>query len=146
MARKPSNHTSDDSDSKIETMTPRTQLIERVRSACSDLPEVEERPSHGAPTFFVRGKKSFLMLWADGHHDHDFPHLWCAATEGVQGQLVGSDPERFFRPPYVGHRGWVGIRLDRGFGDDELLEWAEDAYRAIAPATLVRKLDASAAE
>jgi hypothetical protein len=61
---------------------------------------------------------------------------------------VGSaaDPERFFKPPYVGHRGWVGIRLDRGFEDDELLEWAEDAYRAVAPPSLARTLDESARE
>jgi hypothetical protein len=117
------------------------QLVERVRAACADLPDVEERLSHGAPTFFVRGKKSFVTLWADGHHDHDFPHLWAAAGEGVQGEMVAADPERFVRPPYVGHRGWLGIRLDRGFDDDELLEWCEDAFRAVAPAALVRRID-----
>jgi hypothetical protein len=118
------------------------RIVERVRTACAHLPEIEERLSHGTPTFFIRGKKSFLMIWADGHHDHAFPHLWCAAAEGVQGDLVSSDPQRFFRPPYVGHRGWLGIRLDRGFDNDELREWSEDAYRAIAPSTLVRQLDA----
>jgi hypothetical protein len=118
-------------------------LVERVRAACRELPEVEERPSHGAPTFFVRGKKTFVSLWADGHHDNDFAHLWCAAAEGVQGELIAAEPDRFFRPPYVGHRGWLGIRLDRPFGDDELREWCEDAYRIVAPASLVRRLDES---
>ena len=117
-------------------------FVDRVRAACRELPEIEERPSHSAPTFFVRGKKSFVSVWADGHHDNHFPHLWCAAAEGVQGELIAAEPDRFFRPPYVGHRGWVGVRLDRPFGDDELREWCEDAFRAIAPAALVRRLDA----
>jgi hypothetical protein len=113
-----------------------------VRRACLSLPEVEERPSHGAPTFFVRGKKSFVTVWTDGHHDDDFPHLWCAAPGGVQEELVRGQPERFFRPPYVGHRGWIGVRLDRGVDDAELAELCEDAYRATAPKTLVDRLDA----
>ncbi|MGB6615583.1 MAG: MmcQ/YjbR family DNA-binding protein, partial [Trebonia sp.] len=57
-------------------------LAERLRAICLALPEVNERPSHGAPAFFVRDKKSFLQLWASGHHDDDFPHLWCAAAPG----------------------------------------------------------------
>jgi len=116
-------------------------LLERVRAACAPLPEVEDRLSHGSPGFFVRGRKSFAQLWNRGHHDDDFPHLWVAAADGVQGELIGSDPETFFRPPYVGHRGWVGVRLDRGLGDDELAELLEDAYRVVAPVTLVRALD-----
>jgi hypothetical protein len=116
-------------------------LLQRFRRACERLPEVEERPSHSAPTFFVRGKKSFAMLWADGHHDDHFPHLWLAAAPGVQGELIAADPEQFFRPPYVGHRGWVGVRLDRGMDDAELRELCEDAFRAVAPKTLTRQLD-----
>jgi hypothetical protein len=125
----------------VTTVPAPDELVDRVRAACADLPEVEERPSHSAPTFFVRGKKSFVSVWPDGHHDNDFPHLWCAAAEGVQSALIAEDSDRFFRPPYVGHRGWLGIRLDREFDDDELLEWCEDAYRVIAPATLVHQLD-----
>jgi hypothetical protein len=116
-------------------------LLATFRAACERLPEVEERPSHGAPTYFVRGKKSFAMLWAQGHHDDDFPHLWCAAAPGVQAELIASDPRQFFRPPYVGHRGWVGVRLDRGIDDGELREICEDAFRAVAPKTLIRELD-----
>ena len=100
-----------------------------------------ERPSHSAPTFFVRDKKTFVMAWVDGHHDHHFPHLWCAAPPGAQEALVGSEPDRFFRPPYVGHRGWVGVRLDVAVDWDEIQEICEDAYRTIAPKTLVAKLD-----
>lgn len=116
--------------------------MRRVRVACARLPEVEERLSHGAPTFFVRGKKSFVCAWVEGHHDVRFPHLWCAAADGVQGELVASDPDTYFRPPYVGHRGWVGVRLDKGMGDDELRELCEDAFRHVAPSSLVAPLDA----
>jgi hypothetical protein len=122
-------------------MTSAKRIVERVRAACSTLPEVEERLSHGAPTFFVRGRKSFVSVMAEGHHDDDFPHLWCAAPPGAQAELVAGDPATFFRPPYVGHRGWLGVRLDRGIDDAELRELCHEAYRAVAPRTLVKLLD-----
>ena len=114
-------------------------IDERVRQICLRLPGVEERPSHGSPAYFVR--KQFVMAWTHGHHDHDFPHLWCAAAPGVQEELVASAPERFFRPPYVGHRGWVGVRLDGGVDWGEVAELCEDAYRVVAPKRLVVVLD-----
>jgi hypothetical protein len=104
---------------------------------------VTERPSHSAPTFFVRDKASFVTLWADGHHDNEFPHLWCAAPAGAQEELVETEPERFFRPPYVGHRGWLGVRLDRGVDWDEIAAICRDAYRVVAPKTLAAQLDAT---
>ena len=118
--------------------------VERVRAACLALPEVTERLSHGAPTWFVRGRRTFVQAWPDGHHDDDFPHLWCAAPPGAQEELVGAGPERFFRPPYVGGRGWVGMRLDVDVDDAELAALCQDAYRCVAPATLVRRLDGPA--
>jgi hypothetical protein len=110
-----------------------------VRSICLALPEVTERQSHGSPAFFV--KKQFVMLWPAGHHDHVFPHLWCAAPPGAQDVLVGGAPERIFRPPYVGHRGWLGVHLDGHVQWDEIADLCEDAYRTVAPATLVWRLD-----
>jgi hypothetical protein len=118
-------------------------VIDVIRAICSALPEVEERPSHGAPTFFVRGKKSFVTAWIDGHHDHTFPHLWTAAPPGAQEELVEREPDRFFRPPYVGHRGWLGVRLDRDIDPDELAAICREAYRTVAPKTLVARLDSS---
>ncbi len=103
-----------------------------------------ERPSHSAPTFFVRDRKAFVNAWIDGHHDHTFPHLWCAAGPGVQESLVADDPERFFRPPYVGHRGWIGVRLDGPVDWDRIADLCEDAYRQVAPAVLIHRLDAAA--
>ena len=112
------------------------QALERIREICLGLPETSERPSHGAPTFFVRGKRAFLMVLVDHHGDGRFA-IWCAAGDGVQGLLVGSDPERFFVPPYVGRRGWLGVRLDRGLAWEEIAGIAEDAYAEVAPASLM---------
>ena len=117
-------------------------LTARLREICLALPEVTERASHGVPTWFVRDKKSFAQLWADGHHGNAFPHLWCAGLPGAQEALVGSAPDRFFRPPYVGHRGWIGVRLDGDVDWAELAELCADAYRAVAPAKLTALLDA----
>jgi hypothetical protein len=97
----------------------RERTLERLREICLALPEASERPSHGAPTFFVRGKRAFLMVVTDHHGDGRFA-IWCAAGPGQQELLVDADPERFFRPPYVGHRGWLGVRLDRGIDWNEL--------------------------
>ena len=105
------------------------------------LPGVTEKLSHGAPAFFVG--KQFVMLWSNGHHDHRFAHLWCAASSGVQGELVDTEPERFFRPPYVGSRGWLGVRLDGDVDWDELAAICKDAYRAVAPRKLLATLDVS---
>jgi hypothetical protein len=87
------------------------QILERIRRMCSALPEVSERLSHGTPTFFARGKQ-FAQIWAAHHDDHGL-QMWCAAPTGAQGALVKADPKRFFVPPYVGHRGWLGVRLER---------------------------------
>lgn len=113
--------------------------LDRLRALCLALPEVTERLSHGEPTWFVRGKKTFVM-YADHHHD-DRLAFWCAAPPGAQQELVAQDPGRFFRPPYVGHRGWLGVYLDvDGVDWDEIAELVTDAYRQIAPKSLVARL------
>lgn len=116
--------------------------LPRLRALCLALPEVTERLSHGEPTWFVREKKTFVM-YADHHHD-DRLGFWCAAPPGAQEALVGSDPERYFRPPYVGHRGWLGVYLDVPDADwDEIAEIVTDAYRVVAPKKLVALLGES---
>ena len=114
----------------------RERILERLRTICLALPETSERLSHGATTFFVREKRPFLMVLTDHHGDGRFA-IWCAAPAGVQGLLVENDPEKFFVPPYVGHRGWLGVRLDATIDWDELTGIAEDAFAEIAPAKLV---------
>ncbi|MDF2733994.1 MAG: hypothetical protein K0S97_617 [Chloroflexota bacterium] len=103
---------------------------ERIRAICVALPEVTERDSHGEATWFV-GKRVFVTS-ADRHHD-DRRAVWIAASDGVQESLVELAPDRFFRPPYVGSRGWLGVYLDVPVDWDELAAQIVDAYRLIAP-------------
>jgi hypothetical protein len=119
-------------------------LVDHMRKICLALPEVTERPSHGTPTWFVRDKKTFVQLWDHGHHGDDFPHLWCAAPPGAQEAMIEAEPDRFFRPPYVGGRGWLGVRLDVDLDWDEIAGICEDAYRVVAPKQLVARLDGDA--
>ena len=115
--------------------------LERLRPLCLALPEVNERLSHHTPTFFVRDKKVLCHLW-DNHHEDGVLAIWCAAPPGVQADLVEREPDRFFVPRYVGHRGWIGVRLDVDVDWDEIDEILREAYRLVAPKTLVRPLDA----
>jgi hypothetical protein len=116
--------------------------LESLRKLCLALPETTERVSHGEPTWFVRDKKTFVT-YANHHHD-DRLGFWCAAPVGVQEALVGSDPDRYYRPPYVGHRGWLGVYLDVPVDWDEVAEIVEDAYRMVAPKRLLAELDTTA--
>jgi len=112
--------------------------LEHLRAICTSLPGVTEKLSHGEPTWFVR--KTFVMF-ADHHHD-DRLAFWCAAPPGAQEELVATDPQRFFRPPYVGARGWVGVYLDVPDVDwTEIEEIVLDAYRQVAPKRMVAQLD-----
>lgn len=124
-------------------MASRSDPVQRLRRICLTLPEVVERISHGEPGFFVRGKKQFVAV-DDHHHGADRLAFWCAAAPGVQEELIGENPELFFRPPYVGHRGWLGVRIDLDVDWDEIAEIVRDAYRCVAPVTLVAKLEGPA--
>jgi predicted DNA-binding protein (MmcQ/YjbR family) len=104
--------------------------LERLRQLCLSLPETTERLSHGEPTWFYRGKKTFVS-YADHHHD-DRLAFWCAAPLGVQQELVSERPDAFFVPPYVGKRGWLGVRLDVPVDWDEIAELVQDAYAVVA--------------
>lgn len=114
--------------------------LELVRGVALELPESSERLSHGAPTFFIRAKTSFVMFH-DDHHGDGRLAIWCAAPAGVQSLVVEEDPERFFVPAYVGHRGWLGLRLDVEVDPDEVAQVVEDAYRTVAPKRQVALLD-----
>lgn len=116
----------------------RSSSLARVRKHCLSLPETSERPSHGAPTFFIRDRRSFVMFH-DDHHGDGRLALWCAAPEGMQDALVTGEPEHYFVPPYVGHRGWLGVRLDRDLDWNEIAGAIEDAYLTVAPERLIRE-------
>jgi hypothetical protein len=102
----------------------------RVQRLCLSFEGASERPSHGAPAFFA-GKRAFVM-YLDNHHGDGRRAIWCAAPEGMQGAMVDTDPEAYFIPPYVGHRGWLGVRLDRGLAWDDGAGAIEDAYAEVA--------------
>ena len=120
------------------------ELVARLRTVCLALPEATEKISHGSPSWFVR---KMFVSYVGRHHGDEHLAIWAAAPEGAQEEMVTADPERFFVPPYVGHRGWLGLRLDVEPGGpdwDEVREVVTDAYRHIAPRTLVARLDAGA--
>ena len=115
--------------------------LEQLRRICLALPETTERLSHGEPTWFVRDKKVFVTFDND-HHGAGRIGFWCAAPPGAQEALVEAAPGRFFRPPYVGHRGWLGVYLDVDDVDwEELAAILEGAYRQVATRRLLAELD-----
>ena len=114
-------------------------LIARLREICMALPEVNERPSHGEPTWFAGKGRSFATL--DNHH-HGAPHLsvWLPQPLGVQQMLIEADPARFFRPPYVGVSGWVGVVLDTRPDWTLVANLVRDAYLHVATQKLAKQL------
>jgi predicted DNA-binding protein (MmcQ/YjbR family) len=115
------------------------EVIARIRAICLALPEAEEKPfgGHTAPSFRVRDKL-FVMTSEPGYSE---PSMQCKAGPGAQDVLVHADPARFFVPPYTGHNGWVGVRLDRGGLDWALIEeLIRESYRLIAPKRLAAQL------
>jgi len=110
--------------------------LARVRKICGKLPETWEKLSHGEPTFFVK-KKVFTMFLND-HHDDGHLAVWVPAANGVQEMLIEEDPETFFRPPYVGPRGWIGIELKK-VKNAELEDYIRDAWRLVAPKKLLKE-------
>ncbi len=116
--------------------------LDRLRALCLAMPGATERISHGEPAWFVLDRRLFVTF-ADRHHD-DRVSFWCAAPAGAQVAHVSEDPERFFVPPYVGHRGWLGVHLDvPGTDWRAIADIVEDAYRTVAPRRLVAERDRS---
>lgn len=119
---------------------PKLKPLDRVRKLCLALPEANERPSHGEPAWFARNK--LFATWEDHHHGDPIVGLWVKGAPGLQEILVGADPDRYFRPKYVGHQGWIGVRMDVA-----TVDWAQvedlirDSYRMSAPKKLVALLD-----
>ena len=106
------------------------EQINRVRRLCLALPEATEKLSHGEPTFFV--KKKVFAMFANNHHNDGHIGVWVPAAPGMQEALTGEAPKTYYRPPYVGVKGWVGIELDQ-IGDEQLAAHLLEAWRLIAP-------------
>jgi hypothetical protein len=117
------------------------RALRMVRTAALRWPETSERVSHGGPAFFIADKRCFVMF-LDDHHQDGRLAIWCAAPDGVQVEMVEVEPDRFFRPPYVGHRGWLGVQL-LDVTQPELEAIVLDAYRQVAPKRLLDQLPAA---
>jgi hypothetical protein len=123
---------------KAATSTP----IDRLRQLCLALPEAQEVEAWGEPTFRVRNKIFAMYAASDSHHGAGRPGVWVKSTHLLQDMLVHEDPDRYFAPPYVGPKGWLGIRLDRRPNWKSVGELLRDAYLLTAPKRIAAKLDA----
>ena len=109
----------------------RQAQLDRVRRMCAAMPSVTEKPSHGAPTFFVEKNKGVFAMFADDHHNDGRLALWVPVVNGLQPFLIEDAPRTYFKPPYMGASGWVGIVLD-AIRDDALRIHIRDAWQLVA--------------
>lgn len=123
-SKPPASNRKNSNDSEISE-----EHLHRVRRICSTLPGTTEKLSHGEPTFFV--KKKVYAMFANNHHNDGHIAVWIAALPGLQAMLVKTEPTKFFRPPYVGVKGWIGVELAK-VSDDELSLHLAEAWRLIA--------------
>jgi predicted DNA-binding protein (MmcQ/YjbR family) len=115
--------------------------LERLRKICLAFPEATEKETWGDPTWRVHDR---IFAMQKGNYDGGRPSVWLKAPVGGQDMLVSNDPERFFVPPYVGHKGWVGVYLDGKRVDWRLLSvLIEDSYCLIAPKRLSARIDSA---
>jgi len=115
---------------------PENTHIQRVRRLALSLPDTSEKLSHGEPTFFVRNK-SFIMF-ANNHHNDGHTAIWIPAPPGAQAEMIAEAPEVYFKPPYVGVKGWVGVELSK-IDNEDLAQLIRRAWQIIAPLAPVRR-------
>ncbi len=120
----------------MEGMNLEADALTHLRGICLALPEATEGAGVGNPSFRIRDK-----IFAMKHGLEGRPTMWCKAPRGAQEVLVQAAPDRFFVPPYVGHHGWIGVRLDVELDWDEIADLVEDSYRMTAPKRLGKLLD-----
>ncbi len=120
--------------------------VVRLRGIALALPEASERVSHGEACFFAGSRASSRQFVSLDDHHHGVDHLsfWCPAAPGVQEELIAADPEHYFRPPYVGHRGWLGVTLDNDPDWDEIAGIVRDAFCQVATRKLIAQLPGGA--
>ena len=113
----------------------------RLRALCLALPDSFEKLSHGAPTFWATKTMFAMYASAANHHGGGRPAVWIKATPMNQALVIADDPERYFKPPYVGPGGWIGVWLDRRPPWNAVSALLEDGFRLVAPKTVVAKMD-----
>jgi len=119
---------------------PTTRPLPKLRKLCLALPDAHEVEAWGEPTFRVRNKLFAMFASADNHHGGGRHAVWCKAAPGNQELMIRSAPARFFKPPYVGPSGWVGIWLDGKVDWEEVADLVRDSYFLVAPKRLVADL------
>jgi len=112
--------------------TGRESQLERVRRLCETMPSVSEKVSHGAPTFFVEKDKGVFVMFADNHHEDGHLAVWLPAPAGLQSALIEEAPATYFKPPYVGSSGWIGVELGQ-ISDQALEVHIREAWQLAAP-------------
>lgn len=118
-------------------------LIKALNEVCLSLADCEQGQSHGTPVFKVRGKT--FAQYCLNHHGDGRVALWVAAPSGAQDTLCANEPSIYFVPPYTGHRGWLGIELNKGLAWQQVVGHLYEAYRLAAPKELGENLVAKAA-
>lgn len=124
------------------TAEPEDPRLARVTEICTALPEAE-REIHGRHAQFrVRGRTFAWFL--DDHHGDGRVGIHAKAPEGAAEALIEAEPDRFHRPAYLGHRGWIGLHLDVGEIDwDEVADVVAESYVLVAPKRLAREVGSS---
>jgi hypothetical protein len=117
----------------------RPEVLKKIRSLCLALPETSEKQAWGGPTFRVRDK--MFAMYMDNHHGDGRICVWCNSDADARDALISADPARFFVPPYMGPRGWLGVCLDKRLGWKRVTDLVEHAYRRTAPKRLLAELD-----
>lgn len=117
-----------------------TLPIDRVRAICLALPEAHEVEAWSEPTFRVKNKIFAMYADSDNHHGAGRPCIWLKSTHLIQDMLIHEDADRYFAPPYVGPKGWLGIRIDRRPSWPTITDLIRDAYLLTAPKRIAAKL------
>jgi hypothetical protein len=110
---------------------PADEHLKRVRRICLAMPGATEKLSHGSPAFFANKDKGVFAAFANNHHNDGHIAVWIPAPPGAQAALIHSAPKIYFRPPYVGPSGWIGIELGE-IGDEELAAHITEGWQMIA--------------
>jgi hypothetical protein len=121
-------------------MMPPSPSLDRLRTICLAFPGAHEVEAWGEPTFRVRNKIFATYADSENHHGAGRPSVWCKSTHLIQDMLIHDDPARYFAPPYVGPKGWLGIRLDRRPSWKAIADLLRDAYLLTAPKRLAATL------
>ena len=118
-----------------------TEPLIRLRALCLALPDSFEKVSHGAPTFWATKKTFAMYASAVHHHGGGRPAVWIKATPMNQALVIADDPERYFKPPYVGPGGWIGVWLDKRPPWTAVAALLEDGFRQVAHKPALAKMD-----